>query len=67
MGPQSWMWLEKPELNLEGRVDIYEELDKPQEKIPGGRVTMHRHTGRERKSVPHVCAQQGVHCGGSAA
>lgn len=35
MGPWWWMRLEKPELNLEGQVGIYEELAKPQEKIPG--------------------------------
>lgn len=42
-GPWRWMRLEKPELNLEGQVDIYEELDQPQEKIPGRRVTVHRY------------------------
>lgn len=39
----AWMRLEKSELNLEGQVGIYEELDKPQEKIPWGEVMVHKH------------------------
>lgn len=43
VGPCWWMRLGKPELNLEGQVGISHEPDKPQEEIPGGRVTMRRH------------------------
>ena len=38
---------------------IYEELDKPLEKIPRGGVTVCKHSGR--KCIPLFCAWQGVH------
>lgn len=55
VGTQWWIQLEKPELNLEGWVGIYEALGKPQEKIPWGESQC-TNTGRERQGVPPVGA-----------